>query len=253
MGRGKFQGHEPCPRCGSRDNLASWSDGKWCFGCGLVIPGYKSMSVEDIRKQIQYDDNKDKKQRVAYLPSDFTLDLPGPALEWVQQYGITDNERLQYKIGWTDEHRSLVLPAFDVYGTLMLVQFRRFQPGNDGLVGTAKYYTRGNPESVLWTVPVGTTDVHSLCLVEDFLSSLRVGRHTPASPLWGSGLSLGQIKRISDRFERLTLWLDFDKASHALGLKMKAQPYFKEVNVIISEKDPKAYDDSEIAGYLGSV
>lgn len=31
----EFVGHEPCPECGSRDNLARYSDGHaFCFGCG---------------------------------------------------------------------------------------------------------------------------------------------------------------------------------------------------------------------------
>jgi twinkle protein len=30
----EFLQHEPCPKCGSRDNLARYSDGHaYCFGC----------------------------------------------------------------------------------------------------------------------------------------------------------------------------------------------------------------------------
>lgn len=33
-------GHEPCPECGSRDNLARYSDGHgWCFGCSYYEKG----------------------------------------------------------------------------------------------------------------------------------------------------------------------------------------------------------------------
>lgn len=33
-------GHEPCPECGSRDNLARYDDGHgWCFGCGHYEAG----------------------------------------------------------------------------------------------------------------------------------------------------------------------------------------------------------------------
>ena len=32
--------HEPCPECGSRDNLARYSDGHgYCFGCGYYEKG----------------------------------------------------------------------------------------------------------------------------------------------------------------------------------------------------------------------
>lgn len=36
---GVFVKHEPCPECGSSDNLAVYDDGsKHCFGCGFTIP-----------------------------------------------------------------------------------------------------------------------------------------------------------------------------------------------------------------------
>ncbi|MGW8177207.1 MAG: DnaB-like helicase C-terminal domain-containing protein [bacterium] len=35
-----FLHHEPCPNCGSRDNLARYDDGHgWCFGCQYYEPG----------------------------------------------------------------------------------------------------------------------------------------------------------------------------------------------------------------------
>jgi twinkle protein len=35
-----FVAHEPCPSCGSRDNLARYDDGhSWCFGCGYRESG----------------------------------------------------------------------------------------------------------------------------------------------------------------------------------------------------------------------
>src|SRR5438445_2966640 len=167
---GEFQKHTACPNCGSRDNLGVYSDGSWCFGCGYLIPGYKSMSTQDIRKQIVYDDKKEKKNRAVYLPDDFTLTLPEIPLAWLRQYGITDQERQRYKIGWSDENESLVFAAFDCFGNLLLVQFRSFRQG------APKYYTRGFPESVYWTIQVGTDFGGAVCVVEDFVSCLRVGR-----------------------------------------------------------------------------
>lgn len=34
MADGKFLRHEPCPKCGSKDNLARYEDHGFCFGCG---------------------------------------------------------------------------------------------------------------------------------------------------------------------------------------------------------------------------
>ena len=256
MGKGVFQGHEACLNCGSRDNVAVWSDGKYCFGCAKTTSVYKGMSIEDLKKQIQYDeDKKNKRDRVPYLPADFTSNISPQGLEWLQKYGVTEEEINKYRIGWTDESESLVLPAFDVWNNLLLVQLRTFNPQ---VAGFSKYYTRGHPESVFWGVlPSGFDFARDagkrLVVVEDFVSALRVGRQVEAMPLWGSNLSLGQIKKLSDRYERLDLWLDFDKAGLAKKLSIKAMPYFKKVSTIVTELDPKEYSDATVASHLGIV
>lgn len=207
------------------------------------------MSTADIRKQIEYDGNKEKKNRVAYLPDDFTTHLPDKALQWLGKYGITEEERIQHQIGWTDERESLVFTARDVWGNLLLVQFRYMGTGLE----IPKYYTRGYPESILWTVQRGDDSGGVLCIVEDYVSAVRVGRTVSASPLWGSGLSLNQICRISDRYERLLIWLDKDKAGHAMKLRVKALPYYKSVSVIVTDLDPKGYNDEQIGKAVGAV
>jgi hypothetical protein len=203
---------------------------------------------------MEYDDKKEKKNRAVYLPDDFTLNLPEIPLAWLRQYGITDQERQRYKIGWSDENESLVFAAFDCFGNLLLVQFRRFRSGQAGhgnTPNTSKYYTRGFPESIFWTVQVGPDFGGAVCVVEDFVSCLRVGRQHTAMPLWGSNLSLNQIRRLSDQYERLVLWLDFNKAGHAAKLRVKALPYFKSVSTVVTELDPKEQTDECIGKSLG--
>lgn len=245
---------EPCPRCGSRDNVGVYTDGKWCFGCGYLIPGYKGMSIEDLEKQLSYNNNK-KKNVPIHLPADYRTLLPDEGREWLTKFGITNEEIVKHKIGWSDEYETrdsrivqwpaLILPAFDVWGNLLVYQRRTFQNGT-----LPKYHTSGAPEAVLWTVSPRDTPDDLLILVEDFVSSVRVGRQFECSPLWGSSLSLGQITRISDRYSRLGLWLDWNKVGHAQLLSFKAQPYFKQIVVLATEKDPKVYDDDEIRTIL---
>lgn len=208
------------------------------------------MSTEDIRKQIRYDEDKEKKKnRAVYLPADFTLSIPEAPLAWLRKYGVTDDERNYYRIGWSDENRALVFSAYDKFNNLLLLQYRTHPEKS--------FYTRGFPESSFWfALPAGCGDVGdggSVCVVEDYISAIRVGRIMPAMPLWGSNLSLGQVRRLSDYYENLFLWLDMDKASHAAKLAIKARPYFKTVTQIVSEHDPKDYSDSDIATRLGVV
>lgn len=208
------------------------------------------MSVADIRSQIRYDTDKlGKRLRVPYLPEDYTSVLPEPAVEWLGKYGITEGERKRYRIGWTEHDESLapalVYPAFDLYGNLVLVQLRRLEPKD--------FYTRGNPESVYWTTAFDSNVSNSIVCVEDFVSCIRVGRFVEAMPLWGSSLSLNQIRRLSDHYEHLTLWLDFDKAGSSQKLRYKALPYFKSVRSIVTKLDPKELADDDVAANLGVV
>lgn len=56
MKKSKFVRHEPCPKCGSKDNLSRFDDGHaWCFGCkhyeagnGEVQPEQKETKVKSL-------------------------------------------------------------------------------------------------------------------------------------------------------------------------------------------------------------
>lgn len=233
-----------------------WSDGqKWCFGsCGYFVPGSTGLSVTSIREQLGEQPKEKKKNGVPTLPNDFSLMLRSDALAWLNKYGITDAERFKYKIGWSEVYESLVLPAFDRGGNLLLVQRRYFGDGP-----FEKYHTKGAPESVVWTCRPAACDLRSdpfdtyngsIVLVEDYVSAIKVGRQAEVAPLWGSNLSMRQIKALSDRWEELILWLDHNKTKEALKFRLRALPYFNAVWVVSTEKDPKDHDDNDIRSFL---
>ena len=256
MGTGKFLKHEPCPRCGSRNNIAVFTDGKWCFGCGYHIPGYKGMSTKDLKEQLKYEENKKKNDYIT-LPSDYRTDIPLLALEWLKKYQLTNEEIRDFRIGWSEQHESnntvvawpaLIFPAFDLWNNLLVFQRRTF-----GQTELPKYYTKGSPESVLWSVAPRNNPTSLIVCVEDFISAVRIGRQFSCTPLWGSFLSLMRIKELSDRYENLVVWLDWNKTIYAAQYRIKAEPYFKKVVVIATEKDPKEYHDNEIKQRINST
>lgn len=212
------------------------------------------MNVEDIKKQLQYEEEKEKRNTVVNLPLDYGLLLRADAASWLSKYGITDEERMKYQIGWSDIYESLVLPAHDIFGSLLLVQRRYFGTGP-----FQKYITKGYPESTLWTCRprhIARNDKPedsyngTIILVEDYVSAVKVGREHEAMPLWGSSLSLGQIKKLADRWERIVFWLDFNKTKESMKFRIKAEPYFLSAYVVATEKDPKDYATEEIRDYL---
>jgi twinkle protein len=52
-----FKHHEPCPNCGSKDNLARYDDDSgYCFGCNYYERGKPSMNQEEQRQHMVYND-----------------------------------------------------------------------------------------------------------------------------------------------------------------------------------------------------
>ena len=76
----KFLRHEPCPQCGSRDNLGRYSDNSaWCFGCGYYERSDKSPFVGERDGQTkEYVD----RERVCF-PDDATNVLDRRGCEWL--------------------------------------------------------------------------------------------------------------------------------------------------------------------------
>lgn len=251
-----FVRHEACPQCGSEDNVGVWSDGqKFCFGrCGYFVPGSTRLSREDLRKRLDHVKLQEQKNVNAHLPFDFTLALPPAPLDWLRQYGITDEERFRFKLGWSEYYESLILPAFDIWGNLLVVQRRYF--GSES--GIPKYHTKGRPEGVIWTVrPVGSTDPASLgdtfngdlVVVEDVISAIKVGRVAEATPLWGCAMSDSKLGQIMARWGYIMYWLDNNKAVEAAKMRSKTS-VFAGSSTIVTEKDPKCYEDDEIRAII---
>jgi len=56
--------HEPCPQCGSRDNLGRYSDGHgWCFGCGYYEKGEQVETSPFKDVEFAHGEHKELKKR----------------------------------------------------------------------------------------------------------------------------------------------------------------------------------------------
>jgi len=249
----EFVRHEPCPNCGSRDNLARYSDGHaWCFGCKyLELPS----GISYIRSSLYNNNNKEKEHKDVNLPADFSYSIPPSGLSWLSKYNLTIREIRENRVGWSDEGIKLtkknlviapllVFPVFDLYGNLLFWQGRNF--GNSG----PKYITKGYKEDTYHIIENVQGDRTRIVLVEDVVSAIKVSRVCNAMPIFGSTISLKRIRTLSERFSRLTLWLDMDKQIEARKTALKASVLFDKVDVVASPLDPKEYSTDEIEKYL---
>ena len=224
-----FIKHTPCPKCGSRDNLAEYTENYYCFGCGYTK---QKTDLNSIRKRLDPAPSGD------LYTFNFKVieDIPKEPTQWLLQYGITKQDCEQNHIGWNPDKQLLVLVNTPNY----------FQARNFGSYG-AKYVSKGK-KPLLW---YGNGD--KLVCVEDVLSAIKVAKSDKsicAIPLLGSIMPLELTETILERFKTVFLWLDRDKAIEAVKQARNLKQKGVNADVIITPKDPKEYSTGEITEWL---
>lgn len=246
MNNERFSHHEPCPKCGSKDNLGVWADGhKFCFGCKYHEASPDSIDV--LRRRLDNNKNMEKNKNGSGIidSSSFTRIIPARALEWLKKYSISALEIQHYNLLWDIHKESLVFPLFDESGQIILTNSRYF--GDDP--GHPKYITNGHKaENTIFIKNNSTPD--SLVLVEDFVSALKVARFASCLPLFGVTISASVVKWASGRFKHIRVWLDMDKASQSLLEASKMSQYVPDTRVILTPLDPKEYSNNDILSIL---
>lgn len=237
-----FLHHTSCPKCGSKDNRAIYSDGSsWCFGCRSYTNAtiFEPSSIAKIKRSYTN----------VTLPEDVTHVLPEPVKEWLNKWNLNELELSQLKCLYSDSKSLLIFPVYGAFKELLMYQGRYFGDNPDH----PKYLTFGakNVLHVLhhWDKGTPSFDPTVVC-VEDLISAVKIGSVTNALPLWGASIPLELARRLSKRFSRLCIWLDMDKAKESLKSRSTLSMMFDEVQSIVTEKDPKEYSHDEIRRFL---
>lgn len=225
----RFLNHEPCPKCGSRDNLAVYDDGSaWCFGCR-----YYRHPLRRIPSNI-----RSRAPKQAYF-NDWVAELPPLNRAWLEQYGLSEQEISSFRYsGHYDRH---IYAVCDSSGEVIFFEARSVsqQP---------KALSHGEKPIHFPCQPVSRTTTRTECIVvvEDLVSAIRVGRHVPCIPLWGSSLSKDWYPYLKGLTHNIIFWLDNDKYPEAIKQARLAGLYGFGTRVIRTEKDPKELTDTEI-------
>lgn len=225
----KFLRHLPCPRCGSKDNLGEYDDHFFCFGCKY----YKTKDdLQSIRLRLAQKEPTDLRD----TQIETSEDIPINAKQWLFQYGIKPSEIKDFGITWNEEHELLVLLKTPTYW-----QARTFGKHK------VKYMSTGQKPLTFY----GYSD--KLVCVEDILSAIKISRLSPewcALPLLGSHLAENVSERLGRDFSSVVIWLDRDKAKDAIQIAKNLKQRGINSSVVISPKDPKEYNEGEIAQWL---
>jgi len=237
----QFVKHEPCPRCGSRDNRGVWEDGHgYCFGCGKYFPGNFSGLLHS-RQSSQGKDRLESKYTVC-LPHDSTIYIPAIPLTWLKSYGITQQEIIANRILWSEYRQYLCFPYFSVDSHLEAWQGRYFGDNKEH----PKWITYGKIQDHLHVFRLTEAEKNGIILCEDIISAIKIGRQYPSSPIFGSFVDWGILARYYKYTKKLTFWLDEDKYKASRKFESRASLLGFDARVIYTEKDPKEYSDEEI-------
>ena len=223
--------HEPCPKCGSKDNLGRYDDGSaYCFGCG-----YTTGSSHYVPK------NNNPESTVVKLPRDCVATLDPKAVAWLNKYGITPTERAMYRMLWSPSREQLIYPLYK--GD----ELRAFQARNFATEAACKYRSHGKIHDILY--PLGKKQ-NILILTEDLLSAIKVSRQGYAMPLWGSDASTPLLMRLKDICSGILVWLDSDKWKNAHDIVNRSQSIGLKAMCVFTTLDPKEYSDEKIKYFL---
>lgn len=252
-----FVKHTSCPKCHSRDNLGVYSDGGcFCFGCGYTV----SAKISNWVYQQQTQDEQEEK--TWHLPDDLSQDFPEEVVKLIQKYSLTIEELIKYGYyfskrtrrlwrildsGTDRQLRSFMGRSYDSAEAYSCVQSTQV---------LARSNFRASPKSIFYGSKEGTSALagtehqsEHLVVVEDGFSSLKIGRVTHSLPLFGTSISTNKITALKG-YKQVTVWLDHDKFKEAWTIANKFKWLGCEVDVVLTELDPKYYSETEIKEYL---
>lgn len=220
-----FIKHHPCEKCHSRDNLAEYSNGFYCFGCGWF---QRKTDIQSLQERIKPTETLSNELKTDGLYDDLYLTekIAPEALKWLLRYIPMEETK---RFSWEPEKKWLML-----YKSNTFYQARDFS-------GKRKYINCGKKPFVIYS----QTGKEPLVFVEDVLSAIKVElAGGTAVPMFGSSISWEFPQK------EVMLWFDRDKATTAIKYKNLLQEKGKCVKLIITDLDCKEYYNNFIKSII---
>jgi hypothetical protein len=240
-------GKERCPKCAklgndtSADNLAVYSDGhKYCYGCGYHSRGTtRPFSSQETRGTASPVCDS------FYMPDDISPDIAFKPMMWLKdQCHFTIQDIISNKILWSQMYKWLIFPIEHEGMTL------GFQARNFNEIKPYKWYTKFRKKDLL-KIYTSNETTHSLVLVEDIVSAIRVGNIVPCAPIFGSTIADSLLMKIKKYpITELVIWLDEDKWKQSLVYAQRARELGINVKCISTTIDPKGHTNQQLRKIL---
>lgn len=227
-----FVEHRACPRCGSRDNLAVYTDHEYCFGCGYTIfYNYHNRRLDNV---------KDTTNKIVSLPEDIVPFIPAVADEWLRHYDLTQTELIVNRVVWSEYRKLLIFPHFDDKNFLFGWQGRYFGDNKEH----PKWTGKGNfKEQIKLWGDLTTVKDTSIIIVEDIISTIKLSRSYISSCLFGSNIYINKYITIYNTYKpkEFIIWLDKDKEKESRLFSLQLNKLGIPCRVISTDLDPKCY------------
>ena len=224
-----------CPKCAERgrdkkaNNLAEYENGYHCFSCGYNKPKRTISRYNELKTPKVYDGIICEKK---LLPAH---------LKWLLGYGLTDKEMENFSYAYKRFVKGYAIPC----NLLVFINTESYWLGrNFGDVGV-RYLSSGEKPLIKYG-----TNPDAVVFVEDVISAIKVSRVATAIPMLGAKIPVQWLEQVRD-YNRVVIWGDYDKKIDNIYAARKASEVLgKQVQSVITEKDPKVYDTLQINNYL---
>lgn len=225
----------PCPKCGSRDNLAHYDDGsKWCWGCHYY-ESRKTLPTETHKKDTGH----------KCLPDDTSTWFGPDSISWFSLYGFNVEDLIRHSVKFSPSKNQTIFtwPETDLW------QARNHWPNK------VKYFTSGNHDDVLpiYDDGLGFSSSDLVVLTEDALSAIKIamlrgpeGATMASMPLLGTHLPTQKLNRLKGLYSKMVVWLDHDKGKESQAIADRAKMIGMDAKVISTDLDPKEYTKEEL-------
>lgn len=257
--RSTFVKHGPCDKCGSKDNVAWYSNGTgYCFGCGTLhvserSPGALYRSHSDKPKdagnssthKVELDGNE---AGIQPPPDDITTFYPHQVVNWLKKFDLAPADLMVKNVVWSPSREQVIFQFFgESAKDLVLWQARRMKEGTSH---KDRFFTAGLPNEVValyYPLDKDKQNQKVAVVVEDCVSAIKVSKSGfHGVPCFGSGMSDRKLRRLAQMFNHIVFWLDHDKFKEAQTLARKVGMMGTKTNMMYTEEDPKYFSVKDI-------
>lgn len=242
----RFIKHGPCSHCGSKDNVAWYSNGTgYCFGCG-----YLHVMEQESRARLRAggvsgvqptEGDSTDNRKLRSPPDDISTLFPPAVVKWFSLLQLTPADLAARNVVWSQQKEQVIFQFFgEDKHDLILWQARNFR---EGTAKKDRFFTAGVPNEVVAAYYPREGSRKTAVVVEDCPSAIKISKAGYVGiPAFGAGFSDRKLKRLVSLFDHLVFWLDYDKFKEAQVMVRKAGMLGVHSCMNTTLEDPKYFN-----------